>query len=181
MTCLITVALFAVLAGSSSAQVNDFYPVPVERERAPLAPESAEIAFEPLDSAVAAFGLSENEVSDVLRLSVEGAGWDISAAADIVITVRITPLPQREEDLFTFQIDVSTASQSKRIGEGTGGLSGSAKVDVPQGGGAKLLSHVNQLVSKVSRRLRQEVMKRSIMLNRKVELLAPWSPRRPIE
>ena len=131
----------------------------------PSAPVDVSVSCEPLDSAARAFGLTISDVNDILRLSVESTGWDLAAGADLAIAVKLTSLPQRQEDLFTFQIDVAAGGASRPLQEGTGGLSSTTIADVPLGGSAKLLAEINQQVSKVSRRFRQDVMKRSFMTN----------------
>jgi hypothetical protein len=135
----------------------------------PQIPEDLNVALEPLDSAAIAFGLTEREVNDVLRLSAESTGWEFRTGADNVITVKLTPLPQQQEDLFAFQIDVAAGAIARPVHEGIGGLSVSSVVNVPAGGSVKLLAQINQLVLKVSRRFREEVMKRSMRENERVQ------------
>ncbi len=133
--------------------------------RSPKAPEDLTVLLEPLDSVSVAYGLTEEAVHDVLRLSVERTGWKFRSGSDNIISVKLTPLAQRQEDLFTFQIDATAGAGARGTHEGTAGLRASSIVDVPAGGSARLLSQINELVSKVARKLRQESMKRHMRVN----------------
>jgi hypothetical protein len=162
MVCAIAI----ICCGHAVSQASLYSRSAVPNDPLAYVRQDLEVALDQLDSASLAFGLTSDEVNDVLKLSVESTGWEVRRGSDNVISVKLTPLRQRQEDMFAFQVDVAAGMFSGKTYDAIGGLTASSTIDVPAGGAVRLLAHINQAVARVSRRFRQEIMKRSFDRNR---------------
>ena len=151
MHCLVLCFLIVICAENAGSR-GVGPTVPAGDRTARLPSKASRLSPGPRAQIVVGSALTTAEVHDVVRLSVKPSVWHLRSGARIVMLVTLNPIAQREEDLFMFHITVSAGADSACGGEHARACTQSSIVDVPAGGSAKLLSRINELVSKVSRK-----------------------------
>src|SRR5258708_1744119 len=71
----------------------------------------------PLDELSRALGIRDEEIARALRDGIEANRWRVSESSDLVISVSIHSLPQREEDLYAYRVEVHGGT-SEELTEG---------------------------------------------------------------
>ena len=124
------------------------------------------LVMNPLDQFSRAFGLRDERIEESARKGITGSGFRINESSDIVVSVSVVPLPQQDEDLFPFRVEVhGGTSLEKAAGkefspEIIGDIPGVRTVTVPWNDEEKILSTTRELAIKVATELRKELRRR---------------------
>ncbi len=124
------------------------------------------LMMNPLDQFSRTLGLRDEEIVEAARGGIESNRWKLSESSDLVVSVSVNSLPQREEDLYPFRVEVhgGTSHESSAGKEFSleiiGDIPAVKTIAVPWGDHSKILTTVEELATSVSAKLRREVIRR---------------------
>jgi hypothetical protein len=120
----------------------------------------------PLNDFSRALGLRDDEVENAARMGIESNRWRMNNSSNLVISLNVVALPQRDEDLYPFRIEVH-GGMSHEVTAGkefspdvVGDIPAVKTISIPWADDSKILATVEELSSTVSGKLRREVIRR---------------------
>ncbi len=128
--------------------------------------QGIQVVMNPLDQFSRAFGLRDEKIEEAARNGVRASGFRTNQTSDLVVSVSIISLPQREEDLYPFRIEVhGGTSLEKAAGKESspdiiGDMPAVKNITVPWNDESKILSITKQLAATVATKLRNEIIRR---------------------
>lgn len=132
----------------------------------PAISDGAHLVLGPLDQFSRAFGLQDDRMRDAARRGIESHGWQLNDGSDLMISVTIIALPQRDEDMFSFRIEVhggtslDKAAGRENAPDVIGDIPAVKTISVPWNNESKILSTTKQLAATVAVKLRKEIIRR---------------------
>ena len=149
-------------------------------QRLPSLSRGVHLVVGPLDQFSRSFGLQDDKIHDAARSGLESCGWKLNDASELMVSVTVTALPQRDEDKFPFRIEVH-AGTSPEAASGhenatwvIGDIPAVKSIDVPWNDHASIVSAANQLAKSIAVKLKREVMR--IRFNQKKSLYDESEP-----
>ena len=124
------------------------------------------LVMNPLDQFSRAFGLRDEKIEEAAHKGITGSGFRINQSSDLVISISVIPLPQRDEDLFPFRIEVHGGTALEKAAgkeyspDIIGDIPAVKNITVPWNDEDKILSTTQQLANKVATELRKEIRRR---------------------
>ena len=171
---VVALLLCASYLAPASLPAQIFNPAPVKR--VPMDWSSSylraglEVTLLPMTQFCKDWGIRFDALESAGREGAEGAGWTVHKSANTIISVSVTPLTQREEDLYAFRLEVHggvQADQNAGVEDApadVGDISARRTIDVPKGDDGLLVTSVRTMVSSVAEKLKRELYRREMHL-----------------
>ena len=130
--------------------------------------QGVNIVVGPMDEFTRTWDLRADHIRDAAVNSIESVGWVINNGSNLLVTVNIRSLTQRNEDKYLFTIEVhggtSTLIVESKQGQAgiIGDIPGVKTVEVPWNDAESIINVTKQLVKNVANKLRREVLRKSL-------------------
>lgn len=127
--------------------------------------DSVNLIVGPLDEFSRVFGLHDDKIFESARDALTSNGLKIDESSTLIVNVSIVSMPQTDEDLYPFKIEVHGGT-SLEAAEGhknepwvIGDIPQIKMVNSPRNDDTKILDAVRQLTRDVGLKLRKELLK----------------------
>ncbi len=134
-------------------------------QRLPSLSHGVNLVVGPLDQFSRSFGLQDDKIHDAARAGLESCGWKLNDASELMVSVTVTALPQRDEDKYPFRIEVH-AGTSPEAASGNedapwviADIPAVKSIDVAWNDHASIISAANRMAKSIAVKLKREVMR----------------------